>query len=441
MFHESISPVRGFLHEIHQASTLHTLMYCIIDDNTLYFYTNNDDQQLSFLIHLTSITHVVPVDLLSFRLHLNDRSIRTFQCETVIEQQRWMSTIAGQTTRINVTINDFELIRLIGEGGFGSVFLARMKANDSLFAIKEIRKSRISSMSHQSHVIAERNVLIMASHQFITKLHYAFQTPSKFYFVLEFVPGGNLSFHINRGIHFSPEQIRLYLAEIVIALKTLHQLGIIYRDLKPDNILIDKNGHLKLSDFGLACLINSDSSNSLCGTRDYMSPEMLRGDKQTFAIDWWALGILAFLLHFNYLPFDNENTLSLYERIKKSDPRIPRNTDPTIASFIRQLLAKDPTMRLSDNDVMSHPYFHGLPWIDVQMMFIQPQFIPAFDTPDSLANFDQQYTSKPLHTFHSEPDSSVVIHDFDFDHSHNLTPVTTSDDLHSSSEHAMTCSC
>jgi serine/threonine protein kinase len=316
-----------------------------------------------------------------------------------------------------------------------------MKANGELFAIKEIRKSQIRSKSHESRVIAERNILTQTSHQFLTKLHYAFQTSTKLYFVLEFVGGGNLRFHITRGIQFSHQQIRLYLAQIVIALRTLHKLGIIYRDLKPENILIDKNGHLKLSDFGLASQMDCDLSYSFCGTRSYLSPEVLRGEKHTFAIDWWSLGIVAFELRFGYRPFENENTRRLYETVQNTAPRIPRNADPTIASFIRQLLVKDPQLRLSGTDVICHPYFAGLSWEKVAKMEFEPEFIPIIDRPDSVLNFDKQYTTQPLSTVHSEPDSSVVIPDFYFENDDAIKPVITFDDLHCFSSEVMSRSC
>jgi serine/threonine protein kinase len=346
----------------------------------------------------------------------------------------WLFGLCARESPERVTIESFEMIRQIGEGSFGKVFLGRQISTGLLFAIKAIRKLDVSSQAKTSRVLTEREILMLASHQFLTRLHYSFQTKTMFYFVLEFVGGGDLRFHLEHGIDLSREQIRLYIAEIVLALLFLHKHGVIYRDLKPENILIDTNGHIKLADFGLSRQVRQHSQgdrDSLCGTFEYLPPEMLRDDKQTFAVDWWALGILAFLLHFGYLPYRHLNLRRLFDMILKDDPRIPRKAEPIIASFIRGLLSKDPEKRLGsiETDIIQHPYFEGISWQRVAKMEYEPEFVPALSRPDSLSNFDEKYTKKTLNRVEQDPECEVMVPGFSFENQDVLASICSFDDL------------
>lgn len=256
-----------------------------------------------------------------------------------------------------------------------------------------------------------------------------------FYFVLEFVGGGDLRFHLDRKMEFTFEQIRFYIAEIVIALKTLHKLGVIYRDLKPENILIDMNGHLKLADFGLSRKMdraNTERRNSLCGTFEYLAPEMLRDDQQTFAVDWWALGILVFRLHFGYLPYRNLNMRRLFEMILENEVKIPRNADPVVAEFIRELLIKEPEQRLGSpgKEITRHPYFEGVSWQKVAKMEFEPQFVPGIVRPEVIENFDEMYTKKEVvGDGEMDPESEMMIEDFSFENSSKLSSIISFEEL------------
>jgi serine/threonine protein kinase len=378
-----------------------------------------------------SIAQVAPGESLSFSIRFVDGSARTFRCRDSLELRRWVCALSLQFPSEKVTIDSFEILCQIGEGAFGRVFAARQISSQMLFAIKEIRKMNVSSRAKELQIIAERNILMQASHQFITKLHYAFQTPTTFYFVLEFVGGGDLCFHLNHGMHFCPEQIRLYLAEIVIALKSLHKLGVIYRDLKPENVLINTNGHLKLADFGLARQIDQEAENSVCGTFAYLAPEMLEDGQQTFAVDWWALGVLAYRLHFGSLPYQHPNYQRLREMILKHEPHIPRNTDRVIGEFICDLLVKDPQHRLGSpgHDITRHPYFEGISWQKVAKMEFQPHFVPAITRPDWLSNFDEGLTKRALNDMADDPESDVTIEDFSFENPSFLPSIVSFEDL------------
>jgi serum/glucocorticoid-regulated kinase 2 len=182
-------------------------------------------------------------------------------------------------------------------------------------------------------------------------------------------------------------------------LGTLHRLGIIYRDLKPENILIDLNGHLKLADFGLVREIEreiQEQGGTMCGTCEYLAPEMIRHEPQTASLDFWALGVLAFRLIVGYLPFLTTNVNKLFEMIVNRNPKIPSMVDPAAADLIRQLLVKEPGKRLGaiGTDIEAHPYFEGLDWEAVARMEVATEFQPVVSREDEVANFDETFTSE-----------------------------------------------
>ena len=196
-----------------------------------------------------------------------------------------------------VSIDSFELIRVIGKGSFGKVTLVRKKSDDKLYAMKVLSKPNIVKRKQVEHTRTERRILGTISHPFIVKLHYAFQTDKKLYFVLDYAAGGELFFHLSRMRKFPEHFAQFYCAEIVLALEELHRNEVIYRDLKPENILFDVDGHIKLADFGLAKEHISEATegaHSLCGTPEYLSPEVLNRLGHGNAVDWWNLGMVTY---------------------------------------------------------------------------------------------------------------------------------------------------
>jgi serine/threonine protein kinase len=299
-------------------------------------------------------------------------------------------------TTERVSLDSFEIIRHLGKGGFGRVYLARKRGTTELYAIKVIPSANDGTNTVTARVLRERTIHSLVQHQFLTHLYWSFQGEDAFYLVLEYVPGGDLETPLSEKTEFSPEQIRLYIAEIGIALLELHKRGIIYRDLKPDNILLQANGHLKLADFGLSVEIDEakNESLSMCGTLHYLSPEMVRGELQTAAVDWWALGILAFRLMTGYLPFQSGTPTRLFNHIKNTEVRIPRivsRKHPNGELLIRDLLAKDPTKRLGSpgTDFTRHPYFAGLDWKMVAKMQYEPDFKPSSVPREPAVRFGQ----------------------------------------------------
>ncbi|ETV91641.1 AGC protein kinase, variant [Aphanomyces invadans] len=193
------------------------------------------------------------------------------------------------------SIDDFELLKVIGKGSYGKVTLVRKKDNSKLFAMKTLNKSNVKRRNQVEHTRTERRVLGFGKHPYIVHLHYAFQTKQKLYFVIDYCPGGELFFHLSRMERFPEPMAMVYAAEITLALDHLHSLGVVYRDLKPENILFDAVGHVLLADFGLAkegITEGAEGTNSMCGTPEYLPPEILDRVGHGTSVDWWALGTL-----------------------------------------------------------------------------------------------------------------------------------------------------
>ncbi|VEL19681.1 unnamed protein product [Protopolystoma xenopodis] len=216
---------------------------------------------------------------------------------------------------------DFHLLKVLGKGGYGKVFLARkISGVDSgqTFAMKVLSKASIvRNAKDTAHTRSERNILEMIKHPFLVQLHYAFQTPGKLYLVLEFLAGGELFMQLEKEGVFVEEQASFYLAEITLAIGHLHSMGIIYRDLKPENVLLDSEGHVKLTDFGLSKerLSKDALTHTFCGTIDYMAPEILKRQGHGKEVDWWSLGTLMYDMLSGGPPFAAQDKNKTIENI------------------------------------------------------------------------------------------------------------------------------
>lgn len=225
-----------------------------------------------------------------------------------------------------------DLIRLLSmiTGSFGKVYLVRDKASSMLYAMKVLKKDYIIRKNQVEHTKTERSVLGYARHPFIVGLNMAFQTADKLFFVLDYCGGGELFFHLGKVGRFPEERSKFYAAQIVLALEYVHKLGVIYRDLKPENVLLDQNGNVRLTDFGLSKEGVSDHStgaNSFCGTPEYIAPEVLLRQGHGRAVDWWSLGALLYEMITGLPPFYSRNRETMFEKIMKAELTFP----PTVS--------------------------------------------------------------------------------------------------------------
>ncbi|KAK9116976.1 hypothetical protein Sjap_015923 [Stephania japonica] len=305
---------------------------------------------------------------------------------------------------------DFEILRVVGQGAFGKVFQVRKKWNgeliegssgDGIFAMKVMRKDTIIKKNHVDYMKAERDILTKVVHPFIVQLRCSFQTKSKLYLILDFVNGGHLFFHLYRQGIFSEDQARVYSAEIVCAVSHLHKNGIVHRDLKPENILMDVNGHVMLTDFGLAKEIDeSGRSNSMCGTTEYMAPEILLSKGHNKEADWWSVGILLYEMLSGQPPFTHANRKKLQERIIKEKIKLPPFLTSEAHSLLKGLLQKEPDRRLGSghngsDEIKKHKWFKSINWKKLEARELQPKFKPDVSGSDCTANFDKCWTAMP----------------------------------------------
>lgn len=285
------------------------------------------------------------------------------------------------------SLDDFELLRLIGTGSFAKVLLVRHKATGQLFAMKVLKKEELFRRNQIDHTKTERLILATLRHPFMVKLRYSFQTDHKLYMVLDFVRGGELFYHLRRAGKFSEEQTRFYVAQVVLALDYLHRHDVIYRDLKPENILLGHDGHIKLTDFGLSKKgITSvggkgegQTATTFCGTPEYLAPEIITGIGHGKAVDWWSVGILAFEMLNGKPPFSSQNRNQLYINTIKGQITWPEGITEEARDLLSKLLHRRPEERLGSNgveEIQNHPFFANLDWEDVYHRRVAPPFLP-----------------------------------------------------------------
>jgi len=325
------------------------------------------------------------------------------------------------------SIQDFTLLRVIGKGSFGKVFLVRPTSAISsaeVYAMKVLSKAEVVRRHQVEHTKTERRILAEVSHPFILSLRFAFQTSSKLYLLTDYCPGGELFFHLKKTKCFVEGTMRFYAAQISMALMYLHQHGIIYRDLKPENILLDRDGNCKLTDFGLSKIIDPRALGDLpetqhpppseshvvagltfCGTPEYLSPEMLihrqRGIGYGHEIDMWALGVVCFELLTGWPPFFDKDFTRMCEKIlSRPLPAKMRNFTPAAQKFIGGLLNRDPSRRLGCakgqrgvREMREHIFFSDVDWEALERGLVVPPFVPS--TEDT-RNFDKDLAKMNL---------------------------------------------
>lgn len=237
-----------------------------------------------------------------------------------------------------------------------------------MFAMKILRKSHLVKRRQIERTRTERKVLSVVNHPFIMKLHYAFQSPDKLYLVLDYCPGGELFFHLSRFRRFPERVARFYAAELLLALGHLHKRGIIYRDLKPENVLLDADGHVKLGDFGLAkagIKHACEGASSMCGTPEYMAPEVLAQQGHGFCVDYWGLGMLVYEMMTGLPPWYTTDRAKLFRRLRSAPLDIPSYFSQASANCVSALLERNPRRRLGVTGIraaMEHDFFRSISW-------------------------------------------------------------------------------
>lgn len=286
------------------------------------------------------------------------------------------------TLHERLSSSSFEAIQVLGRGSFGEVYLVKMITTGKLYAMKVLRKEKIIEQNLVKYAMVERNILSTIRHPFIIKLNYAFQSEDKLFLVLDYCSGGNLTYYIGKEKHFTEDMAKVYLCEIILALEELHKNGIIYRDLKPDNIIIDGQGHALLTDFGLSKQGMQDNSctNSFCGSLAYLAPEMIKRTGHGKAVDWYLLGVLFYEMLIGFPPFSSMNREQVLKNIENAKLRIPVRVSATARDLIKKLMKRNLNKRLGSKngaeEVKSHPFFADVDWEVVLKKELVPPVIP-----------------------------------------------------------------
>eukprot|EP01065_Artemidia_motanka_P004640 TRINITY_DN12208_c0_g2_i2.p1 TRINITY_DN12208_c0_g2~~TRINITY_DN12208_c0_g2_i2.p1 ORF type:complete len:612 (+),score=171.79 TRINITY_DN12208_c0_g2_i2:92-1837(+) len=303
----------------------------------------------------------------------------------------------GGSSERNLGLKDFDLVCVVGVGSFGKVMKVVRRQSGQVYAMKVLNKDQIIQNKMVAHTNAEKHILETVDHPFICKLHYAFQTKKQLILVLDFLSGGELFYHLQGQKRFSEARAKFYTAEIALAIAHLHEKGVIYRDLKPENLVLDHEGHITLTDFGLAKIECRGTTYTFCGTPEYMAPELVTKQGHTNAVDWWSLGIFLYEMVVGIPPFYSQNVSQMYQLILNKKLDLPSSMSSELGDVLTKLLDRDPKHRLCDLQVLkSHPFFADLDFDRLLRREIHPEFVPVLGQGESDTKyFDAEFTKQP----------------------------------------------
>ncbi|KAL1021835.1 hypothetical protein UPYG_G00018650 [Umbra pygmaea] len=290
------------------------------------------------------------------------------------------------------SLDDLDTIATVGTGTFGRVFLVRDKKSRAFYALKAMKIPDVIRLKQEQHVHNEKEVLTEVNHPFLIRLFWTHHDDRLLYMLMDYVPGGELFSYLRSRGRFSNNTGLFYSTEIVCAIEYLHSKEIVYRDLKPENILLDSEGHIRLTDFGFAKKL-SDRTWTLCGTPEYLAPEVIQSKGHGRAVDWWALGILIFEMLAGYPPFFDDNPFGIYQKILAGKLEFPRHLDFYVKDLIKRFLMIDRARRLGNmkngaDDVKKHRWFKSVDWEGVPLRKMKPPIVPKVTHEGDTSNFD-----------------------------------------------------
>lgn len=321
------------------------------------------------------------------------------------------SDSSEETPQKKVSLDDFVQIKVVGRGGFGKVLLVKKKDTGKVYAMKVLKKDVVAARGEVEHTRTEKSVMSKLDHPFLAKLYWSFQTGEKLYFIMDFINGGELFFHLSREKKFTEDRTRFYSAEIISGVEYLHKAGVIYRDLKPENLLLNAQGHIIMTDFGLSKegLIDKNSTTTtFCGTPEYLAPEIIQGKDYTKAIDWWSVGTLIFEMLTGLPPFYSDDEENMYRKIMTGELTFPPGLSNEVKDIVSKFLIRDPEKRLQNaEDIRSHPWFKNLDWAKLESLQITPPFKPDVKSVDDLAYFDGEFLDEDVNDEDDEVDGTT----------------------------------
>ncbi|CAD8043716.1 unnamed protein product [Paramecium primaurelia] len=301
---------------------------------------------------------------------------------------------------IKVKLTDYEILQTLGTGSFGRVRLAKNKETGEYVALKMLKKAEILRLKQVDHIISENTILSNISHPFLIKMLGFTQDERYLYFLLEYVQGGELFTYLRNKGKLENDEAVFYASQVVLMFEYLHSKNIVYRDLKPENLLIGSDGYLKLTDFGFAKQVEG-RTYTLCGTPEYLAPEILLNKGHGKPVDWWCLGILIYEMLAGIDPFNDEDPMAIYQKILKGKVKFPRNFQQEAKSLVKHLLVADLTKRFGNlkggaNDIKMHRWFQAMDWEFLVQKKLQPKYKPVVKNKGDTSNYSTYPDSTEL---------------------------------------------
>ncbi|CAO3657371.1 unnamed protein product [Mucor hiemalis] len=301
--------------------------------------------------------------------------------------------IHQRVNRPRLKLDDFNISRTLGTGSFGRVHLIQSKVNSRFYAMKVLKKTEVIRLKQVEHTNNEKHILESVAHPFLVNMWGTFQDSNNLYMVMDYVPGGELFSVLRRSQRFPDHVAKFYAAEVILAIEYLHSKDMIYRDLKPENLLLDAQGHIKITDFGFAKYV-PDITWTLCGTPDYLAPEIIQSKGYGKAVDWWSLGVLIYEMLAGYPPFFDDDHLKLYEKILACKIKWPQYFDANGKDLLKRLLTPDLTKRFGNlkagsDDIKRHGWFTGVDFNRILARQIRAPYVPQIRGEGDASHFDK----------------------------------------------------
>eukprot|EP01130_Rhizamoeba_saxonica_P015430 TRINITY_DN691_c0_g2_i3.p1 TRINITY_DN691_c0_g2~~TRINITY_DN691_c0_g2_i3.p1 ORF type:complete len:440 (+),score=112.98 TRINITY_DN691_c0_g2_i3:44-1363(+) len=405
--------------------------FMVLEGMELAYYKKDNKKEKCGFIDLQVSSNIEPVNykkkLNCFQIQTPDRTYHICS-PTPSDMDDWVAVLNNCTSPPEedttesidkVGVDDFHQLRVIGKGSFGRVVLVKKIDTGTVYAMKILNKHTIIERNEVEHTISERSILTRLRHPFLMKLHYSFQTPDKLYFVMDYVNGGELFYHLQKDKCFPEVRVKFYAAEIVAGLEYLHNNGIIYRDLKPENLLLTSTGHMMMTDFGLSkegMFSDQERATTFCGTPEYLAPEILNIEPYGKGVDWWSFGTLVYEMLTGLPPFYSEDVQTMYSRIQTENLEIPETIGSDAADLLKKLLVRNPEERLTEPEqIRSHPFFSDIDWDRLLALEVVPPFIPTTTGADDTQNIDEMFLSEPVNINESGNGVAPTGHDGDFE--------------------------
>ncbi|KAL3668953.1 hypothetical protein V7S43_006241 [Phytophthora oleae] len=334
-----------------------------------------------------------------------DMSQARNRSDTQMSNQGRSESNAQPPQNSKLSVEDFDLLKVIGKGAFGKVMLVRKKVPDgganpnAIYAMKVLKKASVFAKNQVEHTKSERRILRDIDHPFVVRLRYAFQNEDKLYLVMDYYNGGSLFFHLRKSRKFSEKRARFYAAQLLMSMSHLHELNIAYRDLKLENILMDDKGFIALTDFGLSKenVDVPDGAKTFCGTAEYIAPELLKGLPYGKAVDWWGFGTLLYEMMTGQTPFFDRNRKRMFHNILHRDVVFTQAFSEDAKDLLTGLLRRDPAKRLGSGpsgvqEIMDHPFFASIDFDKLLKREMEPPFKPVVNSEADTGNVANIFT-------------------------------------------------